>query len=159
LPSPERRAIDQQTVRCLCAAPDAPAQLMELGQTEPFGVLDYHDGSPRHVDADLDDRGGHEHPQVTIHEPAHRGVLVAPLHAAMDQADAVAELRLQRGEPGFCGGHFQRLGIVDERTYPVDLGAGFDRAPDSIDHVIDAADGKGARFHRPASGRLLGKPA
>ena len=39
------------------AAPDAPAQLVELRQAEALGVLDDDHGRVRHVDADLDDRG------------------------------------------------------------------------------------------------------
>ena len=38
------------------AAPDAPAQLVELREAEALGVLDEHDRGVRHVDADLDDR-------------------------------------------------------------------------------------------------------
>src|SRR5712691_12163255 len=54
----ERRLVEQQAGRMLGAAPDAAAQLMELGEPEPLGVLDHHHRRLRHVDADLDHGGG-----------------------------------------------------------------------------------------------------
>jgi hypothetical protein len=45
----------QNAKRLFGAAPDAPAQLVKLRQTEAFGVFDNHQRSVRHVNADFDD--------------------------------------------------------------------------------------------------------
>ena len=52
------------------AAPDAPAQLVQLRDPVALGVLDEHHGRVGDVDADLDDRGGHEHVGVARRERA-----------------------------------------------------------------------------------------
>ena len=57
---PERRLIEEQASRTRAATADAPAQLMQLCETEALGVLDHHDRGGRHVHADFDDRGGDE---------------------------------------------------------------------------------------------------
>src|SRR5262245_17276318 len=41
------RLIHQEAVRFPLAAPDAAAQLVQLRETEPLGVLDHHDGRVR----------------------------------------------------------------------------------------------------------------
>ena len=56
----ERGPVEQQAGRVAGAAPDAPAKLVDLRKAETLGVLDHHDGRFRHVDADLDHRGGDE---------------------------------------------------------------------------------------------------
>ena len=53
----------QQREAC-CAAPDAAAELVELGDPEAIGVEDHHHGRVGHVDADLDHRGGDEHVEL-----------------------------------------------------------------------------------------------
>ena len=64
----ERRAVEQQAGRVLGAAADAAAQLMELREAEAFRMLDHHDGRFRHVDPDLDHRGGDEKPRLALGE-------------------------------------------------------------------------------------------
>ena len=65
---------------------------MQLGEAEALGMLDDHDRGVRHVDADLDDGGGDEDAGFAVLEGAHRLVLLGALHAAMDEADRVAEI-------------------------------------------------------------------
>ena len=48
----------------LSTAPDPPAQLMELRESEAFGVLDHHDRRLGYVDADLDHSGGVGNPEI-----------------------------------------------------------------------------------------------
>ena len=55
------RARDEQAVRLLRPAPDAAAELVELGEAEAVGLLHDHDRRVRDVDADLDHRRGDEH--------------------------------------------------------------------------------------------------
>src|SRR5215831_2985363 len=50
----ERRLVDQQTGRGSESAADTPAQLVQLGKTEAFRMLNDHDGGFRHVDTDFD---------------------------------------------------------------------------------------------------------
>ena len=60
-----QRLLEQQHARALVgAAADAAAQLVQLREAEPLGVLDDHDRRVRHVDADFDDRRRDEHVDV-----------------------------------------------------------------------------------------------
>ena len=54
--------VQQQAEAGRGAAPDTAAQLMQLRQTEAFGVLDHHHRGRRHIDADLDHRRRHQQP-------------------------------------------------------------------------------------------------
>ena len=56
----QRRLVEQQAGRGLVAAPDAAAQLVQLGEAEALGVLDDHDRRGGHIDADLDHRRRHQ---------------------------------------------------------------------------------------------------
>ena len=47
--------VEQDAVAPVRSAADPAAELVELGEAEPLGVLHEHDGRVRHVDADLDD--------------------------------------------------------------------------------------------------------
>lgn len=47
--------VEQQTERLFRAAPDASAKLVELGQTEAFGLFDDHDGGSGDIHAHFDD--------------------------------------------------------------------------------------------------------
>ena len=50
------------------AAADPPAQLVELGQSEAVGAVDDDGVDPRHVQARLDDRRGHQHVELVVQE-------------------------------------------------------------------------------------------
>ena len=69
----------------MLAAPDAPAQLVQLGDAEALGVLDQHDGRVGHVDADLDHGRGDEHVGAAGRERSHRLLLLARAHAAVQE--------------------------------------------------------------------------
>ncbi len=56
-----RRRPDEQAARTVLAAPDPPAQLVQLGDPEALGVLDQHHGRVGHVDPDLDHGRRHQH--------------------------------------------------------------------------------------------------
>lgn len=83
--------VEEHAARGFFAAADAAAQLVELGEAETFGMFDDDDGGVGHVDADLDHRRADEEPRLTGLEGAHGLVLVAARHAAMHEADALAE--------------------------------------------------------------------
>ena len=76
--------------RLLLAAPDAPAQLVQLRDAETLGVLDQHDGRVRHVDPHLDDRRRDEHVASPAGERGHRLLLLARAHAAVQQRQPIA---------------------------------------------------------------------
>ena len=64
-------ARDEQAVALLRPAPDAPAQLVQLGEPEAVGLLHDHDRRVRHVDADLDHRRRDEHVELAVLELPH----------------------------------------------------------------------------------------
>ena len=70
------------------AASDASAELVELGEAEPIGGLDHHDGRVGHVYAHLNDGGGDEDVEVVVVEAGHDGVLFARGQASMEDADS-----------------------------------------------------------------------
>ena len=88
----------------LLAAPDPPAQLVKLGEAEAIGMLDDHQSGIGDVDADLDHRGRDQHGDAPGGEGGHHRVLLRPLHAAVDDADLVAEAELEQARPLLGGG-------------------------------------------------------
>ena len=78
-PARNRILVEQDAVRLVAAAADAAAQLMELRQAEPLGVLDDHHGGIRHVDADFDDGRRHEKLDLARRERPHHAILARPV--------------------------------------------------------------------------------
>ena len=73
----------------------------------------------------------------------------------MHQVDGIVEMLLQLGEALFGGGEIAHLGLGDQRAHPVDPLAALERAPDRLDHLVDARQRHRARIDRLAAGRLL----
>ena len=74
----------------MLAPADAAAQLMQLRQPEPLGMLDDHHRRIRHVDADFHDRGRHQ--DLKLARPANAFItrsLRIRLHPPVQQPDAV----------------------------------------------------------------------
>ena len=119
------RARDEQAVRLLGAAPDAAAQLVQLGEAEPVGFLDDHHRRVRDVDADLDHRRRDEHVELARVEPRHH--LAPRVRASAARAAADAELaQLGAAQPlGLVLGRARerRLRRLDERADDVGLAA------------------------------------
>ena len=61
---------------------------MELGDTEAISVENAHDRGVRHVDADLDDRGGDQHVNVASTKRAHDRFLLGRRELTVQQAEA-----------------------------------------------------------------------
>ncbi len=78
------------------AAPDPPAQLVQLGDPEALGVLDEHHGRVGHVDADLDHGRRDEHVGLARGERRHRRLLLAVAHLAVQQHEPVARAARRR---------------------------------------------------------------
>ncbi len=82
-----RRVGEQEAVRAVAAAPDAAAELVQLREPEPVGVLDDHHRRVRDVDADLDHRRRDEHVELPGAKRAHHRLLLLRRHLAVQQAD------------------------------------------------------------------------
>ncbi len=128
---------------------------MQLRETKAFGVLDHHDGGFRHVDADLDHRGGDEKLRIAGGKARHGGVLLRPLHAAMHQVDLLAETLAQFFEALLRGREIDLFGFLDQRADPVGALPGDDRAADRVLDLFDACERNGAGVDRLTAGRLL----
>jgi hypothetical protein len=82
--SPAHRKADPRPA----APPHPAAQLVQLRDAEAIRLLDDHDGRVRHVDAQLDDGGRHQHVQARRRERAQRLLLRVGGQRAVQQADA-----------------------------------------------------------------------
>ena len=58
----------KHAVALVLAAPHSAAKLVELAQAEAIRVFDYHKRRIGHIDADLNDRRGHEDIYIAIHK-------------------------------------------------------------------------------------------
>ena len=128
---------------------------MQLRETEALGVLDHHDGRFRHVDADLDHRGGDQQLRLAGGKARHGGILLGAFHAAVHQVDLVAEFLAQFREARFGGGEIDLFGFLDQRADPIDAIARVDRAADRVLDLLDARQRNGAGVDRLAAGRFL----
>src|SRR5450759_786679 len=124
----ERRLVEQQASRVAAPAPDAPAQLMQLREPEAFGMLDHHDCGFRHINADLDYRGGDQKLRLARREARHGGIFFCALHAAMHQIDFFAETFAQFLEAFLRGGEIDLFGFLDQRADPIGALARVQRA-------------------------------
>src|SRR5262249_55317955 len=137
------------------AAPDPAAQLVQLREPEPLGMLDHHHGRFWHVDADLDHGGGDQEPGLASGEPFHRAVLVGALHAAVHEVDAGAEAALEVGEAFLRRREVDVLGILDQRADPIDPAALGQRPPDGADDILEPSEWYSTRVDWLAAGGLL----
>ena len=115
-------AREQNAPRFLRSASDAPAQLVQLGQTEPFRVLHQQDGGIGHVDAYLDNRGANQCTDFPAAKIGHDGFLLFGLQSSVEQRAAVrCEQRLPFLE--FRGRCFQFLAfaLLDHRVNEISL--------------------------------------
>ena len=128
---------------------------MQLREAEALGVLDHHDGGLRHVDADLDHRGGDQQLRLAGGEARHGGILVRALHAAVHQIDVGAEALAQLREALLRGGEIDLLGFLDQRADPIGALAVGEGAADRVLDLLEARQRDGAGVDRLAAGRLL----
>ena len=87
---------DEDAVGLRLAASDTSAQLMKLRQAEAFGVFDHHDSGIRHIDADLDHRGGNQKPDLSCGKARHHIGLFLRLHFAVQQPNLIGRKLLFR---------------------------------------------------------------
>ena len=134
----ERRLVEQEAGRAAGAAPDAAAQLVQLRQAEALGVLDHHHGRLRHVDADLDHRGGDQEAGLARGEPLHGASFSAPFMRPCTRPTMSPKRSLQHGEAFLGGGEIAVLGFLDQRADPIDPPALGQRAADRVDDLVEA---------------------
>ena len=121
----QRRLVQQHAHRFAAAAPDPPAQLVQLREAHALGVLDHHQRGIGHVDADLDHRGGDQQVDLVRLECGHHRLFFVRLQAPVDQADAQVRQLFGQGRVGVLRGlQLQFLRFLDQRAHPVGLAAG-----------------------------------
>ena len=69
------------------AAADPASQLVQLGQSQPFGIFDNHQAGVGDVDTDLDYRGGNQQIQLPGFKTVHHLGLFWRFHPSVDQSD------------------------------------------------------------------------
>jgi hypothetical protein len=79
--------VEQIAVAALRAAPDAPAQLVQLRQPEMVGAVDDDRVGVGDVQPVLDDRGGDQHVDVAVGKAHHHILQLALGHLPMTHAD------------------------------------------------------------------------
>ncbi len=117
------RAGNEQAVRLLRPAPDPAAQLVQLGEPEPVGLLDDHDRRVRDVHADLDHRCRDEDVQFPAGEGVHHSAPLGRREAPVQAADAEA-LQLGAAQAlrlGLGRARLDRLALRHERAHDVGL--------------------------------------
>ncbi len=75
-------------VGALATSTDAPAQLVQLSETEAFRAVHYQRIDRGQVDARLDDRRAHEHVEATLPEVDHHPFERALVHLSVRDGDA-----------------------------------------------------------------------
>ena len=95
----------------------APSQLMELGQPEAFGVLDYHDRSVGHVYSDFYHGGGYHYACFSAYEQLHLIILFGRFHLSVHVAHPiVGEYIAYLFIPFFKALEAELLVFVDKRV-------------------------------------------
>ena len=152
----ERPLVEQEAARPPGAAADPPAQLMELREAEPLGVLDDHDRGLGHVDADLDDRGRDQDAAFRRagSAPSPRPCRVRPSFRARARRTS-PKIGAQRLGAILGGGDVERLALLDQRTDPVGARALVERPRQARDDLLEPLDRHGAGVDRLPSRRFF----
>ena len=150
----QRWLVHQQALAQGCTATDAAAQLVQLRQAEPLGVVDDHDAGVRHVDTDFDDRRRDQQLRDAVLERAHLRILLGRPQAAVYEADtqlrqflAQLPIRLLRSL------RFELIVLLDQRADPVGLTAGAAGVADAREHLGAAFVRQRDGLHRCAARR------
>ena len=129
---------------------------MQLGESEALGMLHHHHRRLRHVDADLDHRGGDQDVEIAGRERGHGGIALRRLLLAVDQPDTIAE------GLAACGAARSRrrgrlLRIHPPGGKPTDAGAVRNRALEAVGDLVQALERNGASVDRLPARRFLGQ--
>ena len=118
----ERMLVEQDVHALVGTASDPPAQLVQLREPEPLGVLDDHQRCVRYVDADLDHRRRDEELDAAGLERFHHRRLLGLRQPAVHEPD---------GEPGQLGreARMQLRARSSARALPTPRSAGTPSTP------------------------------
>ena len=111
---------------------------MELGEPEPVGVLDQHQGGIGDVDPDFHHGGRHEDLDLPRREALHHALLFLCLEAAVEEADlepAQQRVRAQPLELGFGRARLEPAALLDQRHHDEPLPPGAELAGHELDHL------------------------
>ena len=143
---------EEQAVRLPATAADAAAQLMQLGQSEPVGILDQHDGGLGDIHADLDHGGRHQQIDSAGLECRHQALLVGCLQTSVHQADAhVGQARGEEFRRLLGRLALRRLGFLDQGTDPVGLLPGAAGVAHPLHHLLAPLLADHHGLHRQAA--------
>src|SRR5439155_2348683 len=123
---------------CSCDRPNRSACSISIsvafGTSTPTSMTDVHQRCVRHIDADFDDRCGHEQIQVAGAKSVHDLVFDGVVEPAVQQADAkiVERTVLQLGKQLRRRSYVERLRFLHERTNDKRLPALAQRRPELL---------------------------
>ena len=149
----------QEAPAFFAAAANAPAQLMQLAESEAFCVFNHHHRSVRVVDSDFDHRGGYQQIVLSVPVILQHLFLLRAFLPAPGQADP------QIFQPGFfqaavnsfrAAKLVRGLGILNRRTHDICLPPLPGFLQKKTVHVFPFCFRNDARFHRlPAFWKLV----
>ena len=147
---------NQNTVRLVRAASDAAAQLVQLRQAEPFGVLNQHHGHVRQVQAHFDNRGRDQDMHSVRAKGGHHALLFLGPKTSVKQTDLKRrELLLQLRPLLDHRLDLALIGFLNARVHHISLPAFLEFAPDELEHLGQRVGGAHKGFDVPAP---RGKP-
>ena len=149
--------MQQQTIALPVATAHASAQLMQLRETKPLGVLDHHDRRVGHVDADFDHRSRHQNLQLALGERCHHSVFLRTFHSPMQQPNGRPQDLRQMSVAGFGSRQLRYLRRFDQRANPINLRSGHQRPAQPVDHIFQPSQGWRRGLDRLSPGRFFGE--
>ena len=124
-----------------------PAELVELRQTQPVGVLDDERVHVRQVDARLDDRGTHEHLHLALRHALHNRAELLLVHFAVRHGDLHLAQPLAQARGALVDGFHAVMQVIH-------LPSALQLPPDGgVDHALVVFQHE--RLHRVAVLRRL----
>ena len=152
-------AAQQHAAALFRSAPHPAAQLVQLGETEPFGLFDHHQCGRGDIDPDFDYRGRDQQPRIARSKTLHSGVLDLRAQLAVDHDDSISEPLLERCVARLGGGDVGEVGhaidLAHHRADPIGLLTAGEMPFHPGDHFLHARLRNHQRLDRLPSGREL----
>ena len=137
-------------------APHPAAQLVQLCQTHPLGVLNHHQAGIGHVHAHFNHRGRHQNMQPAGNKFCHHRRFFGRLHAPMHQTDRQpGQSSLQPRQRVSGRLQLQRLAFLNQRANPIGLLPFLTGVQHKTLHIVAAHLINQQRFNRRAVRRQL----
>ncbi len=119
------------------AAPDAATQLVQLRQAEPLRMLNDHDVGLRHIHAHSIHGGGDQNARFARTNRAIASSFSAPFICPCSKPTCAPKNALQVSKTLLRRSHIELFRFRHERTHPIDLRAGLERAADTINNLAN----------------------